>query len=236
MVAARNIAWQEISVLTFDCYGTLIDWESGILETLMPLLRSHGRNPAEARVLELYGDLEYEAEAGAFANYKSVLRTVMEGVAAEFHFVPSARERDCLVESLVRWRAFPDTVQALRALARRFRLGVISNVDDDLFLHTRNALGVNMEWVVTAELVKSYKPSLANFHEAFRQIGLPPDRLVHVAQSRFHDIAPANKLGIRSVWVNRRHGVTGPGATPAAVAQPDLEVPDLNSLVALATV
>jgi len=236
MVAARHVAWQEISVLTFDCYGTLIDWESGILETLMPLLRSHGRNPAEARVLELYGELEREAEAGRFANYKSVLRTVTDGIAAEYHFVPTAEERNCLVDSVARWRPFPDTVAALRALARRFRLGVISNVDDDLFSHTRETLGVHLEWVVTAEQVKSYKPSLANFHEAFRQIDLPPDRLVHVAQSLFHDIAPANKLGIRSVWVNRRLGMSGPGATPGAAARPDLEVPDLNSLVRLATV
>lgn len=232
--ATGRIAWSEITALTFDCYGTLIDWESGLLESVMPLLSSHGRNPSELRVLELFAELEREAEQGTFRDYKSVLRFVMEGLAAEYHFALGAMERECLVDSLVRWPTFPDTVDSLQTLKKKFRLGVISNIDDELFLRTREQLGVSFDWLITSERVKSYKPSLLNFRYAFQQIGLPPERIVHVAQSLYHDIAPANQLGLSSVWVNRRHGKRGPGATPPAEAKPDVVVFDLESLVALA--
>jgi 2-haloacid dehalogenase len=132
------------------------------------------------------------------------------------------------------WPAFPDTSEALQALKKRFKLGIISNIDDDLFAASNQHLGVTFDWVITAQQVRGYKPSTRNFQVAFDRIGLPGQQLVHVAQSLFHDHVPAKSLGLDTVWVNRRAGKPGSGATPPATAQPDLEVPDLQTFAAIA--
>jgi len=226
-----RIDWAAVKVLTFDCYGTLIDWEEGILEALRPVLHVHGISSTEREILELYALLERRAEEGQYRDYKSVLGLVMEGLAETLGFQPDAAERHCLATSLARWMPFPDSVDALAALRNRFALAVISNIDDDLFSFTHQRLGVRFDWVITAEQVRSYKPSLNNFRFALERIGTR--QVVHVAQSLHHDIAPANQLGISSVWVNRRQGRPGSGATPPAQAVPDIVIPDLRSLVSL---
>jgi len=220
-----------IEVLTFDCYGTLIDWESGILSALRPLLLRHGAGAADGEILRLYGELEPEAEAGPFADYRTVLSRVVTGMGRRLGFTPTPDELHTLAASLPGWEPFPDTVPALRALAARYRLGVISNVDDDLFAGTAARLGVTFDWVVTAQSVGAYKPSTAMFETALRRIGPPAGRVLHVAQSLFHDIAPARRLGLPAVRVNRRSGRAGPGATPRSDARADAEVADLAQLV-----
>ncbi len=228
-----KIDWSNTKVLTSDCYGTLIDWETGILSALMPILSSRQVHLPSSSVLELYAELEGRLEQGPFMNYKSVLRAVMNGLADRLKITLSEQERDCLVESIKRWQPFPDTVDALRALKSRFKLAIISNTDDDIFSFTRQHLGVKFDWVITAEQVKSYKPSLNNFREALKTIDLPQEEIVHVAQSLYHDITPANQLGLRSVWVDRRRDQQGFGATLPGIATPDVVVPDLRSLVEL---
>lgn len=230
---ATMVKWSDISVLTFDCYGTLIDWEKGLLETIAPILRVHDIHIRDTDILGLYGEFERSAERGPYRDYKSVLRLVMDGFAMKFQFQLAEGERDCLVESLKHWMPFPDTVAALKILKRRFSLGVISNVDDDLFSFSQQRLGIRFDWVVTAEQAKSYKPSLSNFQTAFQRIGVPIHHIVHVAQSLYHDIAPANQIGLSCVWVNRRQGQRGNGATIQADAKPGTVVPDLHSLVKL---
>jgi 2-haloacid dehalogenase len=121
-------------------------------------------------------------------------------------------------------------VEALKYLKERYKLAVISNIDDDLFAHSARHLGVPFDWVITAEQVESYKPSLNNFEKAIEIIGAPRGEILHVAQSLYHDIAPAKELGLANVWVNRRHNLKGYGATYPADAVPDLEVPDLATL------
>ena len=227
------VLWSDIKILSFDCYGTLIDWETGILSALIPVLRSHDIAATDADVLELYAAWERKAEEGSFIDYKSVLRLVMDGFAERFRFKPGAGERDCLIQSLKHWMPFPDTVSSLSALKSRFRLAIISNVDDDLFSFTHQRLGVRFDWVITAEQVRSYKPSFNNFNTAIQRFGVPMNQVVHVAQSKYHDIEPANRLGLSSVWVNRRQEKTGAGATTPAQAIPDVVVPDLRSLVEL---
>jgi 2-haloacid dehalogenase len=211
-------------VLTFDCYGTLIDWEAGILAALRP----YAPSMPDEEILAKYAEFEPNAEAGPFVPYREVLRRVTRSFSK---LLGRTLPDDCLAEALPSWPPFADTVPALRELSRRFRLGVISNVDDDLFAQTARRLQVSFEWIITAQQVGSYKPSLQNFREALARIGLPPGRLVHVAQSRYHDIAPARSLGIPTVWVNRR-GRPG-GATPSSTAPPDLQVPNLAALVSL---
>ena len=232
-MTAPKVNWSAIKVLTFDCYGTLIDWEKGLLETLIPVLDAHGVHVPDADVLGLYADLEQVAEREPYRDYKSVLRLVMDGFAAKFGFRLVDGERECLVHSLRQWMPFPDTVEVLRILKETFNMAVVSNVDDDLFSFTEQRLGFRFDWVNTAEQVRSYKPSLNNFFTAFRRIGVPMSQIVHVAQSLYHDIAPATQIGVTCVWVNRRHGQRGHGATVQGDAKPDIVVPDLHSLISL---
>ncbi len=217
-------------VLTFDCYGTLIDWESGLTQALQPILAHYGVRITIDEALELYGELEAQAERGDYREYKAVLRLVLEGLGARTGFAPTATELQRFAQSVRDWPAFPDSPRALQALKRKYKLAIISNIDDDLFAFSAQRLQVEFDWVITAQQVKSYKPSLNNFRVAFERIGLPRERILHVAQSLYHDIAQAKSLGLSTVWVNRRHGKQGSGATPPAQAQPDLEVPDLQTL------
>ena len=217
-------------VLTFDCYGTLIDWEQGILGALRPVLSAHHLHLPDAEILALYAALESQVEAGAYCPYRTVLRQVMEGFGATLHFVPTPQELACLAASLKYWQPFADTVAALWALQSRYRLAIISNIDADLFTATAQHLQVPFDWVITAERVQSYKPSWQNFTYAMEHIGVPKARILHVAQSLYHDIVPAKQLGLTAVWVNRYQRRAG--ATPPVPVQPDLEVPDLRTLVA----
>jgi 2-haloacid dehalogenase len=219
--------------LTFDCYGTLIDWERGILAALRPVLDRHGIAIADDAALELYGELESAVERGPYLPYHDLLATVMEGFGERLGFVPSADERAALAASVGDWPSFPDTVDALLALADRFQLVILSNIDDDLFALSARHFGVAFAAVVTAQQVGSYKPDPRNFDALLARLDTAPDRVLHVAQSLFHDIAPANALGLTTVWVNRRHDRPGSGATPPATAHPDLEVPDLRTLAHL---
>ena len=221
--------------LTFDCYGTLIDWERGILNALRPLLARHGIARSDDQILELFGELESDAERPPYRSYRDVLATVVDGVGARLDFEPTAEERASLPASVADWPAFPDTVAALRDLAGRFKLAILSNVDDDLFAGSARRLEVDFAAVVTAQQVGSYKPDPRNFQALLARLDVPPERVLHVAQSLFHDIAPAKAIGLTAVWVDRRHDRPGFGATPAAAATPDLEVPDLRTLADLTT-
>ena len=235
-MTVNMIDFTEIETLTFDCYGTLINWENGILSAVKPVLESHNIALEDEKILELYAELESEIEKEGYIRYREVMRKVMEKIGEKLGFHPLNEELNCLVNSLKDWKPFPDTVESLKLLKRRYKLVIISNVDDDLFSLSQKHLEVEFDWVITAEQVGSYKPSLNNFRFAIERIG-NPDKILHVAQSLYHDIVPAKKLGINAVWVNRRKGKTGSGATPyVEVTQelkPDLEVANLKELCEL---
>ena len=220
--------------LTFDCYGTLIDWETGILRSLRPILAKHTVSMDDEPLLELYGELEAAAEAGPFKSYREVLEGVVRGLGARLKFVPADDEVRGFPNSVAAWPPFPDTVRALQRLASRFKLAVISNVDDDLFAGSARLLQAPFAHVITAQQARSYKPSHNNFQTALARLGVPKEKVLHVAQSLYHDIAPANSLGWTSVWVNRRAGKSGSGATKPSTAIPDLEVSSLKALADLA--
>ncbi len=223
-----------IEVITFDCYGTLIDWESGILSALAPL-RSRSENPrTDDECLERYAAIESSVQAGEYRSYRDVLAVVGREMASFLGVALDPGEEGFLADSIADWRPFVDSTEALQRLARRFRLAVISNIDDDLFAHSEKHLGVKFACVVTAGAVRSYKPSHNNFLRAIERIGVPRERILHVAQSVYHDIKPAGELGLASVWVNHRHGRPGAGATSPASAAADLEVPNLAALADLA--
>lgn len=221
------------SVLTFDCYGTLIDWESGILGALKPIFANRGISVADDEILERYAEIEVDLESGVYKPYRQILREAVAGLGLRFDFSPTANEMETLPNSVQYWRPFPDTVKALRQLKKRFQLAILSNIDDDLFAATAKQLEVPFDHIITASQVKSYKPSHNNFKQALERVGVPREQLLHVAQSIYHDVVPTRALGISSVWVNRRKGLIGSGATLPAESQPDLEVPDLQSLADL---
>jgi 2-haloacid dehalogenase len=223
-------ALRDKKVLTFDCYGTLIDWETGILTALQPVLRAHGVALDDERVLEQFGEFEAAAEAGPYMSYREVLATCVRAFGEAYQFAPSAAELERFSSSVGDWPAFPDSAEALAALQRCFSLAIISNVDDDLFALSNRRLGVKFDHIITAQQARSYKPSPNNFQLALQRIGVPKEQILHVAQSLFHDHAPAKQLGFDTVWVNRRHDRPGLGATPPADAQPDMEQPDMRGV------
>ena len=229
--------FNRFTTISFDCYGTLIDWESGILPTLRRVLSNHDAAIPDADILELYGEFEARAESGPYRRYREVLQSVVRDFAARFHFEASLEEIRSLAESVPGWPTFSDTVPALLQLKERYKLVIISNIDDDLFAETRKQLGVEFDRVITAEQAGSYKPSLNNFQLALRRLALPPAQLLHAGQSLYHDVVPARSLGISTVWVNRKSARPGIGAVRTSTASageklPDLEVPDLARLAA----
>ena len=221
-------------VLTFDCYGTLINWEAGILATLHRVLSAHGKKMDDATLLKLYGDFEQHSEQGKFRPYREVLESVVLQFANELKFTPTAEQVRSLPDSLPTWKPWPDTVAALRRLKTRFRLAILSNVDDDLFAETRPQLEVDFDEVITAQQAQAYKPSLKLFELALSRIQAPAHRVLHVGQSIYHDVIPAQALGLATVWVNRPSARPGVGAVKSAEAKPDLIVPSLAELAAAA--
>ncbi len=214
--------------LSFDCYGTLIDWERGICNTVSEVLDAHGLHKEDAEILELFAEVEPRVQnSSGFMEYRSVLHCVMEVMGREFSLDLSEAEKGCLAESLPNWPVFEEVSGALEELKSRHKLAIISNIDDDLFASTARALGVDFDVVVTAQRARSYKPNLRNFQIARKLMGVDTSKWLHVAESLYHDIAPANQLGIASVWVDRPGRG---GGTRISDAIPDVVVPDLAAL------
>lgn len=221
-------------VLTFDCYGTLIAWETGLFSALKPILAAHGKELGDAKILELYGTLEAAAEHGEYLAYKDVLASVVCGFGRELGFEPAEAEIGSLARSIGNWPPFPDTANALLLLQDRFRLAIISNIDDDLFSLTAPKLGVPFDSVITAQQARCYKPCLEIFQLAQSRLRVQASEWLHVGQSIYHDVLPAQSLGISTVWVNRSSPRRGVGAVKPAAGTPNLEVPDLKTLADLA--
>jgi len=221
--------FSSIRLITFDCYGTLIDWEAGMLTAFRQVLP----NPdsfSDNQLLETYAAIESRLESGPYLMYREVLTRAARELGRQLGVALSDDACRRFAGSVKDWQPFPDTVEALHVLATRFRLGIISNVDDDLFAATRDKLQAPFDFVVTAQQVKSYKPALRNFHEAITRSGSRKEEMLHAAQSIHHDIVPAKELGLANAWVNRRFGKNGFGATIPAQAQPMLEVHSLAEL------
>jgi 2-haloacid dehalogenase len=219
-----DIDYGAFGALTFDCYGTLIDWETGILAGLRAGLAAHGVGGTDDDLLLAYAGAEATLERGTYLPYREILASGLRTVAAGLGATVTDAEAEAFGGSVADWPAFPDSVAALALLKTRFRLGVLTNCDDDLFAASNRRLGVEFDWIVTAQQVGSYKPNERNFEALFDRLaadGVARDRILHVAQSLFHDHVPAKRLGLTTVWIDRRHGRSGAGATPPAEAKPD---------------
>ena len=220
MLWASAMDYDRFDAITFDCYGTLIDWETGLLEAFARA----GLQGAD--LLERYAEQEAALEAGPYRPYREVVAEAFVGCGGDPAAAPA------FADAVGDWPPFADSPRELARLKQRFRLGVITNCDDDLFARSAAQLGVEFDWVITAQQVGAYKPDERPFLAAFERIGLERERILHVAQSLFHDHVPAKRLGLTTVWVDRRQGKDGSGATPAADAAPDAVCADLTAIAA----
>jgi len=199
-------------VITFDCYGTLIDWESGIANAFHDAAAADGVTLTREAVLRAYADTEHHVQAQGYRPYRDILRDTAVRVAAVLGWPLAAERAGFLAGSLPSWQPFPDTNAALERLAAASRLGILSNIDDDLLAATRKHFTVDFDVIVTAQQVRSYKPAHAHFQTARRLIGTAS--WLHAAESNFHDIIPTNALGIDNAWINRQRQKELPGGTP----------------------
>ena len=210
-------------VITFDCYGTLIDWEAGIAEAFLQTAAEDGIRLDAQTVLGAYASVEPVVEQEGYRRYTDVLTETAARVAHMLGW-PIAYERATFLASTLRyWRPFPDTNAALERLqAAGYRLGILSNTDDDLLAQTRRHFTVDFPLIGTAQQVRSYKPAPAHFLTARERIG--DARWLHAAESNFHDIVPTSSMGIPNAWINRRRQQPLPGGVPGR------ELPDLAGL------
>jgi 2-haloacid dehalogenase len=205
--------------VTFDCYGTLIDWNGGITRELE---RVFGAKEAP-RLLERYHEVEPELEAESYRSYKEVLTLALERLAQDEQIQLPEGEAGALAKSLPDWPAFPEVPEALAELRRRgWKLAILSNSDRDLIAASQWHLGVPIDIAIVAEDVESYKPSHGHWKRFFEVTTAESERHVHVAASLFHDIAPATELGLTTVWINRLEEKADP--------EPTRELKDLGSL------
>ena len=226
------LEFSRFSVLSFDCYGTMIDWETGIFSALRPILAAHNKRASDETLLSIYSELEAEAERGDYLSYREVLRRVVRGFGERLGFAPSAAEENSLSDSLANWEPFGDTVESLKKLQARYKLAVISNIDDDLFAFTEPKL-VKFDHVITAGQARCYKPCKRIFQIAQARLAVSPEKWLHVGQSIYHDVVPAQAMGLATAWVNRPSPRAG-GATKVVKGEPHLVVKSLRELAELA--
>ena len=213
---------KDFEALSFDCYGTLIDWEAGIAAVLRPWADAHGLDLTDEQLLTAYATHEAQAESEHPAElYPQILARSMRALGAELGVAVDDSEAAALAVSVPDWPAFPDSAESLQRLGARYRLIILSNVDRQSFAGSNKRLGVTFTSILTAQDIGSYKPSPDNFaalEAEIARLDIGKDKLLHVAQSLFHDHVPAKRVGLPTVWINRRHDNPGWGATPAPPA------------------
>jgi 2-haloacid dehalogenase len=231
------IDFDRFKVLTFDCYGTLIDWETGIEQLVRPWVTEAGGTVPLDLVLTSFAlhQAKHQQVRPALL-YPEVLTRTWRDIEGTFGWDQNLEHARAFAASAGDWPPFADTVESLRYLSRFYKLAILSNVDNASLQRTLRLLDVPFTLTVTAEDIGSYKPGLPHFERAFDELarlGIARDKILHVAQSKHHDVAPGRVLGLTTVWVDRRHGRKGSGATLSTEAQPDLTVTSLAELVAL---
>jgi putative hydrolase of the HAD superfamily len=227
------VRFADFEALSFDCYGTLIDWEAGIAAVLGPWARRCGLGLDQEQLLEAYSAFEANAEFEHPGElYPDILARSFRALGGELDVQVTEEDAAGLASSVPDWPAFEDSHDALTVLGERFKLIILSNVDRRSFAGSQARLGVEFTSVLTAEEIGSYKPSPRNFDALAAEVGrlgVDHEKLLHVAQSLFHDHVPAKRAGLPTVWINRRHDRPGWGATPAPAAEvtPDWEFPSM---------
>jgi 2-haloacid dehalogenase len=239
-VGSQETAFMKLSdfrVLTFDCYGTLIDWESGIYNALQPLLQSKGQTLSRDAALETFARHESaQEEQTPSMIYSELLATVHQRLASAWNVTQDEAGHARFGASVPDWPAFPDSAVALAYLKQHYQLVILSNVDRVSFKGSNRRLGVEFDAIYTAQDVGSYKPNPRNFEHMLAQLaqrGVTRTAILHTAQSLFHDHAPAKRFGLASAWIDRRHDQQGWGATmaPPEGASYDFRFPSMAAMV-----
>ena len=225
-----------IKAISFDCYGTLIDWESGIVDALSVWERHHGGQSSRGELLAAFAEAEPQVQlANPAMPYPEVLQQVARRIGHKLDLPVSDADAREFARSIRHWPPFADTSSVLAELQKHYRLAVLSNVDKDSFAASEQALGIKFDLVCTAEEIGSYKPDARNFRfllEKLSQMGIVSTELLHAAQSLFHDIEPSLALGIRTAWVDRYSGAaSGATRTPQGNVIPDITVASLAELI-----
>ena len=225
-----------IKAISFDCYGTLIDWESGIADALSDWSRRRGAGLQRAELLAAFSEVEPAVQsADPELPYPAVLRRVARGIGRKFDLPVSDAEAGEFARSIRRWPPFPDSSKALARLQEHYRLAVLSNVDRESFAASERSLGIRFDLVCTAGEIGSYKPDPRNFRfllAGLSEMGIARGELLHAAQSLYHDVEPARALGIRTAWVDRYSGAaSGAARPPKGQVEADIRVSTLNELV-----
>jgi 2-haloacid dehalogenase len=211
--------------ITFDCYGTLVDWEEGMKEPFRRILAAHSLPEDVSALPAKYIQYELWVERRPYMPYRGVLAASTALLfKQEFGVELTADESQELGRALPQWKPFPEVAEVLQRLKKKYRLAVLSNIDDDLLAATLPVLGVEFDLSVTAEQVRTYKPIKNHWQEALRRFGVTEDRVFHVAASYLHDIMPAKQLGIDCAWINRKN------EKAIGVFEPDVTFPDLKPL------
>jgi len=229
----------DFDALSFDCYGTLIDWESGILATLRPWAGRHGLAVGDDALLAEFSRVEPELQtARPAALYPDILADALRALGRHFGRSVSDDEARAFGQSVKDWPAFPDSADALAYLKRHYKLAILSNIDRASFAYSNRRLGVEFDLIVTAEDVGSYKPTPRNFEvllERLAHLGVRKERLLHTAESLYHDHVPAKRFGLATAWIHRRAGKGSFGATraPDQPVKPDWQVTTLAELAEL---
>ena len=228
----------DFGVLTFDCYGTLIDWESGLLEALAPWRRREKIEASDREVLEAFAAFEARQQAQTPGLlYPAILAAVMTALGQRLGGAVSAADAEAFGRSIADWPAFPDSPEALAYLKQHYKLVILSNIDRQSFRASNERLGVDFDAIYTAQDIGSYKPSPANFAYLIDRLGeqgIGKDRILHTAQSLFHDHVPAKAAGLATCWIDRQQGRKGHGATPppGQTVTPDFRYKTLRDMAA----
>jgi len=215
------------SLITFDCYGTLIDWESGMKNALRNLTKRRNISFDIESLPERYIEIELEIEKEGYRKYKEVLGLGVRRLFEEKGIMLSSEEEKIFADSINTWPPFNETTEVLRKIKEKYKLAILSNIDEDLIKHSIKLIGVEFDGVITAEQVKSYKPSHGHWKRMMDVFKIPKENVLHVAASYVHDIVPAKELGFRVAWINRKDEKVKGNITP------DYEFRDLRPLVNL---
>jgi 2-haloalkanoic acid dehalogenase type II len=208
----------DFKILTFDTYGTLIDWESGIYNALLPLIERTDPAPDRNQALEVFGEEETHLElTQPGLIYSSLLSECYHAIAKRWNIEATNYEARIFGQSVKHWPAFPDSPAALQKLRQHYLMATLTNCDRISYMGSNARLEFEWDSIYTAQDAGSYKPALRNFEFLFERVrqdfGILPQEILHVAQSLTHDMVPATKMGMNTVWINRRHGQEGFGAT-----------------------
>jgi 2-haloacid dehalogenase len=216
-----------VEILTFDCYGTLIDWESGLRTELSALRERYGVRPSVDRLLAEWEAIQFRQITGPYRTYRKILRASLVETFAAHGVELSGGDADRLGESVGRWRPFADTCDALKRLCQRYRLAILSNIDDDILADSVRLLEVHFDALVTAEQLQSYKPARKHFEAALERFDRPADRFLHCAFGFKYDQTPALAVGMQTVWIKRPGWIRDDEASPTLEVQSLMELADL---------